>query len=147
MADAYGRFQDGAHILPLRVYWEDTDAAGIVYYANYLRYTERARSDMLRAAGVGQTALREKDGIVFAVRNCEVEYLKPARLDDEIEVHTSLTDIGGATVSADQTVKRGGDDLVRTSIRLACVNKDGRPQRLPPNVRHILQTLPNATGD
>lgn len=143
MADAFGRFEDGAHVLALRVYWEDTDAAGMVYYANYLRYTERARSDMLRAAGVGQSELLEQDGVVFTVRDCQVEYLRPARLDDELEVHTSLTRLAGATVSAEQTVKRAGEDLVRTRIRLACVDRNGRPRRVPEQVRRLMQALPN----
>ncbi len=144
MVEPLGRIENEAHVLPLRVYWEDTDAAGMVYYANYLRFTERARSDMLRAAGIDQSALLERDGIVFAVRNCEIEYLGSARLDDEIEVHTTVTGLAGATVSADQVIRRDGEDLVRSRIRLACVNRDGRPQRLPREVRRAIATLPNS---
>ena len=144
MTEPLGRIENDAHVLPLRVYWEDTDAAGMVYYANYLRFTERARSDMLRAAGIDQTALLERDGIVFAVRNCEIEYLGSARLDDEIEVHTTVTGLAGATVSADQVIRRDGEDLVRSRVRLACVNRDGRPRRLPREVRRAIATLPNS---
>ncbi len=144
MTEPLGRIENDAHVLALRVYWEDTDAAGMVYYANYLRFTERARSDMLRAAGIDQTALLERGGIVFAVRNCEIEYLGSARLDDEIEVHTTVTGLAGATVSADQVIRRDGEDLVRSRVRLACVNRDGRPRRLPREVRRAIATLPNS---
>lgn len=144
MSEPLGRIENGAHVMPLRVYWEDTDAAGMVYYANYLRFTERARSDMLRAVGIGQTALLERDGIVFAVRNCEIEYLGSARLDDEIEIHTTVTGLAGATVSADQVIRRDGEDLVRSRVRLACVNRDGRPRRLPREVRRAIATLPSS---
>ena len=144
MTDQFGRIEGGAHVLALRIHWEDTDAAGMVYYANYLRFTERARSNMLRWAGIGQTDLLERDGILLAVRNCELEYLRSARLDDEIEVHTTVTGVAGATVSADQIIKRGGADLVLSRVRLACISRDGRPRRLPPDVRRALATLPNS---
>ncbi len=144
MTESLGWIENGAHVVALRIHWEDTDAAGLVYYANYLRFTERARSNMLRWAGIGQTALLERDGIFFAVRNCELEYLRAARHDDEIEVHTTVTGMAGATVSASQIIKRGGTDLVRSRVRLACISRDGRPRRLPPDVRRVLATLPNS---
>ena len=145
MTESPGWIENGAHVVALRIHWEDTDAAGMVYYANYLRFTERARSNMLRWAGIGQTDLLERDGIFFAVRNCEFEYLRAARLDDEIEVHTTVTAVVGATVSADQIIKRDGEDLVRSRVRLACISRDGRPRRLPQAVRRALARLPNST--
>ena len=139
----------GAHVLALRVYWEDTDAAGMVYYANYLKYAERARSDLLRVAGIDQRALlADPDGgVVFAVRHCDIDYLKPAVLDDDLEVHTTLAEIAGASIRVAQVVRRGALDLVRARIRLACLNRAGRPRRIPPAVRHGLCILPFKTED
>jgi len=141
MSDRGGRIEHGLHVLPLRVYWEDTDAAGIVYYANYLKFTERARTDMLRLLGINQSALLADEGLAFAVRECVLEYLKPARLDDEIEVHSRITELGGVRLGADQAVKRDGLDLVRSRVRLACIDMTGRPRRLPTSVREALAPL------
>ena len=95
-----GYFEGRTHVLPVRVYYEDTDAAGIVYYANYLRYMERGRTDFLRLLGVPRAAIRNPDkgpcpDTLFVVRRCEVEYLQPARLDDGLLIHTTLTRVGG----------------------------------------------------
>jgi acyl-CoA thioester hydrolase len=129
------------HVLPLRVYYEDTDAAGMVYYANYLRFIERARTDMLRLAGVNHSEMLARDDLFFTVHRCEVDYLAPARLDDELEVHTRLLRVGGATLKAEQIVKRAGDDLVRSQVRVACISREGRPRRLPGKVRDALSSL------
>ncbi len=129
------------HRFPVRVFWEDTDAAGIVYYANYLRFLERGRSDLVRGAGIGQAALLDRDGVMFPVRRCEIDYLQPARLDDEIEVRTRINKIGGASMDMDQDIHRGEEALVRAKIRLACVGRDGKPRRLPANVRAALSDL------
>jgi acyl-CoA thioester hydrolase len=129
------------HVLPLRVYYEDTDAAGMVYYANYLRFIERARTDMMRLAGVSHSEMREREELYFTVHRCEVDYLSPARLDDELEVHTRLLKVSGATLRAEQIVKRDGDDLVRSEVRIACVGSEGRPRRLPGRVRALLSSL------
>ncbi len=102
-----------SHVFPLRVYYEDTDSGGVVYYANYLKFAERARTELLRRYGIDHGALMERDGIVFAVRSCDIEYLKPARLDDMLEVHSGNLRLGGASLRMDQTVMRGGDILVR----------------------------------
>lgn len=126
------------HSFPIRVYYEDTDAAGIVYYANYLKYAERARTEMMRDAGVSHAAMVEREGVMFAVRRCEVDYLRPARLDDLLEVETRLVDVGGATIEAEQVVRRAGDVLVRIRIRLACLDSRGRPARLPAPIRATL---------
>ncbi|MSP51962.1 MAG: tol-pal system-associated acyl-CoA thioesterase [Alphaproteobacteria bacterium] len=139
LAATAGRIAGVTHVLPLRVYYEDTDAAGIVYYANYLRFIERARTDFLRLAGISQSGLWRDSGLAFAVRDCEIHYLSPARLDDEVEVHTRLTELGGATLHAEQTVRRGATDLVRSQVRIACVDRAGRPARLPRQLRNALK--------
>ncbi|MDZ4737748.1 MAG: tol-pal system-associated acyl-CoA thioesterase [Rhodospirillaceae bacterium] len=126
------------HRHELRVYFEDTDAGGIVYYANYLRFAERARTEMMRDFGATHAAMIEVTGATFAVRRCEVDYLKPARLDDLLEIETAITDIGAATLDARQRVLRGGEELVRIQIRLACMNADGRATRIPATVREAL---------
>ncbi|NQV59480.1 MAG: tol-pal system-associated acyl-CoA thioesterase [Alphaproteobacteria bacterium] len=129
------------HRFPVRVYWEDTDAAGIVYYANYLRFLERARSDLVRGAGIDQVALLDREGIVFPVRRCEIDYLQPARLDDEIQVRTRLKKLGGASMDMDQDIHRGEEALVRAKVRLACIGPNGRPRRLPATVRAALSEI------
>jgi acyl-CoA thioester hydrolase len=126
------------HSFPIRVYYEDTDAAGIVYYANYLKYAERARTEMMREAGVPHQTMVERDGVMFAVRRCEVDYIRPARLDDLLDVETRLLEVGGATLEAEQVVRRAADDLVRIRIRLACLDGRGRPARLPASIRAAL---------
>jgi acyl-CoA thioester hydrolase len=146
MSSLGGRVDGDTHVLPLRVYYEDTDAAGIVYYANYLRFTERARTDMLRLMGISQRELHGRLGLSFAVRHCEIDYLTPARLDDEIEVHTTLLEIGGASLRARQVVKRGGDDLACSTVRVGCIGSNGRPHRMPVEVRGALQAMRASKG-
>ena len=123
----------------VRVYYEDTDAAGIVYYANYLKYAERARTEMLRDLGTENARLMKTEGLAFAVRRCEVDFFKPARLDDLLSVETRLIDIGGASVVADQRVKRDNAELVRMELKLACLSLDGRSARLPAAVKTRLE--------
>lgn len=125
----------GVHVFPVRVYYEDTDAAGIVYYANYLRYAERARTEMLRGIGMGSARMMEADGLAFAVRRCSMEFVKPAKLDDLLDVETRLVEVGGASVIADQRIKRDATDLVRMKLTLACMSLAGRPARLPAPLR------------
>ncbi len=134
---------DNAHVLPVRVYYEDTDAAGIVYYANYLKFAERARTELLRTAGVNQSELISDEGIAFAVRHCSADFLKPARLDDALEVHTRVVEVKGATVGMEQAVKRGDAVMVRMRVGLACMAKSGRPSRIPVSVRTILENFLN----
>jgi len=126
------------HVFPLRVYYEDTDAEGIVYYANYLKFAERGRTEMLRAAGVDHRSLRKTEDVSFAVRSLSADYLRPARLDDTLEVHTRLLSVGGASMAAEQIVKRDGADLARLVVRLACVGGNGKPARLPGALRTAL---------
>jgi acyl-CoA thioester hydrolase len=119
------------HRLKLRVYYEDTDAAGIVYYANYLRFAERARTELVRSLGVEQEKLRRETGLVFAVRRCCADYRAPARLDDLLVVETRIARLGGASVGLDQRVCRDAQELVRLEIDIVCLGAAGRPARLP----------------
>lgn len=141
-----GRLDGGIHRLPIRVYYEDTDAGGIVFYANYLRYTERARTDMLRLIGITQSRLAEDDGLIFAVRRCEIDYRAPARLDDELEVRSRLTHVGGASIEAAQSIFRDDERLVDSSLAIACIGRDGRPRRLPPPIRAALAACVTPSG-
>ena len=133
-----GLLIDGVHTLPLRVYWEDTDAAGIVYYANYLKFIERGRSDMLRLTGVDQWRMKSEKSVNFVVRRCEVDYLLPARLDDELQVETRVEILRGASLDMRQIVRRDGKDLVQALIRVALVDATARPVRLPLEIRDAL---------
>ncbi|MEK9662665.1 MAG: YbgC/FadM family acyl-CoA thioesterase [Alphaproteobacteria bacterium] len=137
-----GAFDGPTHVLPLRIYYEDTDAAGIVYYANYLKFAERGRTELLRCLGADHRMIMERDGVGFAVLSCHAEYRQPARLDDAIEVRTTLTAVGGATVTMVQSVVRpaagGAVPLVDIEVRLACIDGRQRAARLPRDVRAAL---------
>ncbi len=128
--------------LPVRVYWEDTDAGGIVYYANYLRFAERGRSEWMRERGLGQTLLRDQYGIMFVVRECRITYRQPARLDDLLSVETEVLAVRGAKITMRQSVCRDGQPLATLDLILACLRLDGRPVRIPPPV-HALITPPS----
>lgn len=130
------------HVFPIRVYYEDTDAAGIVYYANYLKFAERARTEMLRQRGFDHRELDAKDGVAFAVRSCNADYLLPARLDDALEVRTRVTHIGGASLEADQDIARDDAILTRLKVRLACINRAGRPARIPAAILAAFRSNP-----
>ena len=139
-----GVLRGAEHIYRLRVYFEDTDAAGIVYYASYLRMAERARTEMMRLLGADHAGMMRGDGLVLAVRQCAIEYLAPARLDDVLEIRSSLVEVGGASLRARQTVHRDGDTLARIDLRLACVTDIGRPARFPARLRSALAGLGHA---
>ncbi len=128
---------------PVRVYWEDTDAGGIVYYANYLKFFERSRTEWLRTLGIEQQALRELTGGMFVVSQATVNYLQSARLDDELLVTTSLLETGRASLTIQQQALRRHNDaqirLCEATIRASWVNAHGKPARIPPE---ILQKLP-----
>lgn len=127
----------GTFSFPVRVYYEDTDTAGVVYYAGYLRFLERGRTEWLRALGVGQFRLAQEAGIVFAVRSLNIEYLKPARLDDVLAVLTELTLPGRAQVTLKQRIERDGETLVEATVRIACLNtKTMKPAALPAALRN-----------
>lgn len=117
---------------PVRVYYEDTDLGGVVYYANYLKYLERARTEWLRAAGFEQSALAAVHHVVFIVRAIALDYLKPARFDDELAVTVEPREIGAARIALRQCVRRGQEDLVTAQVEIACVNTATfRPVRIP----------------
>jgi acyl-CoA thioester hydrolase len=127
-----------SHTLPLRVYYEDTDAAGMVYHANYLKFAERGRSEMLRSLGFPHRKLGAEDGVGFAVRRCAIDYLAPARLEDDLTVVTTLTGVGGATLHARQQIRRHDQLLADLDVVVACIGRDGRPRRIPAALRQAL---------
>lgn len=147
MDDARALPAKTAHSLPLRVYYEDTDAAGVVYYANYLKFAERARTEMLHAAGLDQMHLKARDDVVFAVRACHADYLRPARLGDVVAVETVVEKVGGASISLRQSVVRDGVNLVVMQITLVCMHSDGRATRIPADVRAVLQAMAETTKE
>lgn len=152
-----GTVADGVHRFPVRVYYEDTDAGGIVYHAAYLRFAERARTEMMRLLGAEHTVLRAESGVVWAVRSANVEFLRPARLDDLLTVETTVREIGGASAWLRQVqILSGGPrfeaelaakppELAIIEVRLACLDADGRPVRLPARARTALAGV--AVGD
>ncbi|MFV0335699.1 MAG: tol-pal system-associated acyl-CoA thioesterase [Tropicimonas sp.] len=127
------------HIHELRVYYEDTDMAGIVYYANYLKFIERGRSEWIRAMGVDQNALRDDFGRVFAVRRVEADYLASARLDDVLRVETRLSELRGARFVMDQRIFCGERLLFTAQVTVVVMTPDGRPARLPTGLRAQLE--------
>lgn len=126
------------HRKEIRVYYEDTDMAGIVYYANYLRFIERARSDWVREVGIDQLAMKEA-GVVFAVRRVEAEYIAPARFDDVLEVRTTLESLTAAKMVMAQEVWRGEVPVFTARVLIVCIGAGGKPVRLPAECR-LLQT-------
>lgn len=139
-----GALRDGVHLYPVRVYYEDTDAARLVYYANYLKFAERARTEFLRVLGFGQEKLRDTTGIGFVVRHCAADFRGSARLDDDLIVATHVTGIGAATLDMVQDIRRGDLILVSLVFRIACLGPDGRPIRLPTELRTAFQHFPPA---
>src|SRR3954447_18493170 len=133
-----GRLEADTHILPVRVYYEDTDFSGIVYHASYLRLLERGRTDLLRLAGVDQSVLHaDGEGIVFSVRRMTIDYLKPARMDDVLTVETRTAEIRGASLTIAQRITRGDDVIVTADVRVAAI-AGGRPARIPDELRELL---------
>ena len=131
------------HSMPLRVYYEDTDAAGIVYYANYLKFAERGRTEMMRKLGFAHSEIAKEIGTLFTVRRCSIDYRAPARLDESLTVYTRVMEIGGATLLLDQQIRRDEAILVQIDILVACVGRDGRPRRVPAGLRAALIALPS----
>lgn len=125
----------------LRVYYEDTDAGGIVYYANYLKFIERARTEALLDLGVSQTALHAGSGLVFAVRAVTASYNAPARLEDRLEVVTTVTRVSGARIEMAQDIFRDGARLFDAVVTLVCIGPEGRPARIPDQIAVLLERL------
>jgi acyl-CoA thioester hydrolase len=136
-----GRFVGCEHRFALRVYFEDTDLTGIVYHANYLRFMERARSDMLRAAGIDQRAAHEAGEGAYAVSDLAIRYRRPARLDDALVVLSRLKDVRGASCVIQQRVMRGTDELAVADVTAAFIAPDGRPRRQPRDWVEIFRRL------
>jgi acyl-CoA thioester hydrolase len=126
-----GGFVGPEHHFALTVYFEDTDAYGIVYYANYLKFMERARSDMIRAAGVDQFAELERTGSAYAVVEVDIRYLKPGRLGDELQVVTTVDRVRASSVHIQQRVMRGPEQLTEARVVAAFLDREGRPKRQP----------------
>ena len=144
--DLAGRIEGETHVLPVRVYFEDTDFTGLVYHANFLKFCERGRSDFIRMLGIDHRSLanpQEGAPAVFVVRRIEIDYLKPARIDEVLEVVTSCAEIGGATLVLSQEVKRDGVSLARARVSVVLVSEAGKPQRLGQLVRGALERFVN----
>jgi acyl-CoA thioester hydrolase len=125
---------------PVRVYWEDTDAGGVVYHASYVRFLERGRSEWLRALGIYQQQLSTERDLLFAIRALQLDFLRPARLDDELDVRISLTARRGASLVFDQGIWRGDDVLVRASVRAVCLTASAfKPTPLPDDLMQFVQ--------
>jgi acyl-CoA thioester hydrolase len=123
------------HRFATRVYYEDTDLAGIVYYANYLKFIERARTEWVASLGIDQMALRAAEGIVFAVRRVEADFLRPARFGDDLVVETILQGLTGARLVLEQVVLRGGERLFASTVTLVCLTDKGHAARIPAALR------------
>ena len=137
MIDGY--FRDKVFILPIRIYYADTDLSGVVYHANYLKYMERARSEFFRNVGIVKLAhLEAEEPTAWTLRKVALEYLRPARVDDLIEVHTVLTRLTGARLAAEQITRCGGKELVRGAIEACIITLDGKPRRIPSEMRDKL---------
>ena len=131
---------------PVIIYWEDTDAGGIVYHANYLKFTERARTDLLKFIGINQQQMMADDAPNFVVRDCTIEFLRPAKLEDVLTVKTSLIEIKSATLRMQQDIFRGDEVLIKSAVRIACLQKNGRPARFSPQTRDKFASLVKASG-
>lgn len=141
----------GVHLYPLRVYYEETDAGRMVYHAAYLKFAERARTEMMRVNGLDHIEMIEKYGLVFAVRSADIQYLKQAKLEDELLVQTSVASLGGASMVMDQKINLISDaglgaSVAEVKIKLVIVNEAGRPQRLPDHIKTALERLRDEKG-
>ena len=141
LAPTNGVWNGRRHLFPVRVYYEDTDAAGIVYHANYFRFAERARTEMLRTLGVELSRAPDTHGVIFVVHSGDMRFISPAKLDDAMMVETVLSEMGAASLIARHTIRRGDDDIFICNLKLASINSDGRSARMPDALRTKLATL------
>ncbi len=138
MSDARDQSRTAAFRLPMRVYYEDTDAGGVVYYANYLKYLERARTEWLRAAGYEQTKVAAERGLLFVVRTVSIDYRAPARLDDQLDVTALVERVGRASVDFAQSVECDAAELCRARVSVACLDAETfRPRVLPADLKGV----------
>ena len=137
---ASGWFDGRTFVLPVRVYYEDTDFSGVVYHANYLRFMERGRSEFLRMSGAGhQDMFAASEPLVWAVRRMNIDFDRPARMEDALTVRTSVLELAGARMRLDQSVARMGDILVKAVVEVCVITLDGRPRRVPDSTRKKLE--------
>ena len=135
-----GWFEGREHVLPVRVYYEDTDFTGVVYHANYLRYFERGRSDFLRMAGVSHTdLLAHHEPTAFVVTRMEIDFKKPARIDDALLVRTTYDEARGPRLAISQRITRGDEVIATAAVSAACISMDGRPRKPPPGLVEALR--------
>ncbi|HVJ53878.1 MAG TPA: tol-pal system-associated acyl-CoA thioesterase [Aliidongia sp.] len=133
-----GVFEQGRHLMPIRVYYEDTDAGGIVYHATYLRFAERARSEFLRLIGWDHARVLDETGLGWVVRRAEIDFRQPARLDDALIVATWVGSLKGASMQAVQSIRRDAAELVLLNLQLVLMSRSGRPARLPASLKALL---------
>jgi acyl-CoA thioester hydrolase len=134
-----GRFEGKTHILPVRIYYEDTDLSGVVYHANYLRFMERGRTEFFRLAGIGKMAmLEDAEPTAWTLRNASLDFFRPARLDDALEVHTTCPLLSGARMRADQKIYAKGALLVHGKVEACIMTLTGKPRRIPQAIRDKL---------
>jgi len=130
---------EAIHQFPVRIYYEDTDHGGVVYYANYLKFMERARTEFLRGLGLELDELESTFGILFAVTEIHVHYRNPARFNDALIVESKLVEARGARLAFRQNIFRGTEDVTEGEVRLACMDRSGHPRRIPDEVVRIIQ--------
>ena len=135
------RIRNGIHIMPIRIYYEDTDAGGVVYHARYVAFCERARSDCLRLLGIHQSTFEDAN---FVVRRMACDFLKPARLDDLLEVHTRFIEMGGARIELGQEVMLNGNTVFKADVTVALVDARGRLKRLPESMADRFRRMPES---
>ena len=146
-AEGFGRFVGKVHVLPIRIYYEDTDLSGIVYHANYLRFMERGRSEFFRACGITKLAdIEAAEPTAWTLRKIALDYMRPARLDDLIEVHTRITALAGARMAAAQDIFCNGQQLTHGTVEACVITLSGKPRRIPQETRDKLSPFLLETG-
>ena len=147
--DLAGRLIPGGHVLPVRIYFEDTDFSGVVYHGSYIRFMERGRSDFVRLLGVAHAGLdagEHGEQLAFAVHRIHIDFFRPARIDDLVEVTTMVKAVTGARLILTQTVTRDGERLTEAEVTIVLITREGRARRIPDSVRETLHAAAAATG-
>lgn len=137
-----GRVEDGVHYLPVRIYFEDTDTSGIVYHARYLHFMERGRTEFLRCLDIPHSALMEgEDAAAFAVKSINIDYARPAVVDDALIVQSHVTDVKGSSCTLAQKIMRGDEALVSATLRVVVIGQNLRPRRIPKEMRRHFEAI------
>jgi acyl-CoA thioester hydrolase len=147
--DLAGKLIPGGHVLPVRIYFEDTDFSGVVYHGSYIRFMERGRSDFVRLLGVAHASLDAGDHgeqLAFAVHRIHIDFFRPARIDDLVEVRTMVKAVTGARLILTQTVSRDGERLTEAEVTIVLITREGRARRIPDSVRATLHAAAEAAG-